>query len=156
MFVSLILALSVPAVQVEQVNIDSDARRMFLMGLERKLGGKFIISGLGDAEAECRETKSCIAADDVIGQFSNDARVSSLKNLLDRTNVSGERPIAIVSLRNVSRTASSYKIGASLYEPKVGRWQNKIARVRMIGKSVDASSPLIRLTEWYDEPDKKL
>jgi hypothetical protein len=119
----------------EDVQITEDARWALLSGLENRLRGKFIITGLNKAEQDCAIQKSCATAASV----ALDTHAVSLP--ATRLTVYGKPVVAFVSVLSARRSTQNIDVLLSIFDPKTGRAERNWAK---IGIDNDGATPELR------------
>ena len=153
----LILLASVSPVQIDkrELELSGEDRHALLTGLRTRVGGKFIITGLKDAQRTCDRVKTCATGDAVLAQAKADPQLrsaASLNYVVRAASVHGERPAAVVSLRGARFADGGLRVYASVYDAEAKRWANKSALLTNLGGGrVDGPDAMVRkLLTWTD------
>lgn len=124
-----LIAASTP--QPAQLELTSGDRYGLVIGLERRLGGKFVLTGLADAEGTCRVTRSCVTG----AQLAATSQARSVDELIATASIDGDKPKAIVSLRSGRRLYPfRLELQMSVYDPVSGAWRTEYAAMRREGE----------------------
>ncbi|WP_375270279.1 hypothetical protein [Sphingomonas sp.] len=114
------------------IDLNPQDRYALLAGLGARLDGRYIVSGITDADVECAASHVCATPDMVEdGRARASARqVGSYRQLLDSVTIDDQKPVAIVAFRTAKRIAPGrIRFVASVFERDIGRWSNKVMEV---------------------------
>jgi hypothetical protein len=111
-----------------EVAVPSDYRWALLSGLQRRLGGNFIIAGLKDAQGDCDRQKSCAtpaAVDTTALLVPVDKSGTGPSGL----SIYGKSPVAIVSVIDAKWVGYSLDMRLAVFDPATRSVTRKLARV---------------------------
>ncbi|QNE32596.1 hypothetical protein F1C10_12010 [Sphingomonas sp. NBWT7] len=145
-----ILAVVAPADNQPKAELELNAadRRALVIGLERRVGGKFVLTGIKDAERACQTAHSCITDEALLAAARHGAPVNAVRTidqLLASSDVSGETPVAIVSARSARWKGDNLIVRTSVYDKAGGRW---MAREATIAQFPGVIAPVRTLLSW--------
>ena len=114
------------------IDLNPQDRYALLAGLGARLDGRYIVSGITDADVECAASRVCATPAMVQGGRvqASGRQVSSYRQLIDDVRIGEEKPVAIVAFRTAKRIAPGrIRFVASVFERDTGRWTNKVLEV---------------------------
>lgn len=151
MIVSVVLALVSASVPTPTMRLDPDDRWALVTGLRRQVGGRFILTGLKDGDRSCSQSRVCTSGQELLASAGT-APARTVDDLISRTRVYGERPVAIVSLRGVSALNQySAKVLFTVFDPDQRRWTEKVAFLTTRPADPEFSQGRRYLTDWKDD-----
>lgn len=117
-----------------ELAIPSDYRWALLSGLQRRLGGNFIITGLKGAQGDCERQESCATpvAIDVTAPLAQTDRYGTGASGL---KIYGKSPVAIVSVVDAEWVGYSLFMHLAVFDPVTRTVTNKRARVTFDARS---------------------
>jgi len=114
-----------------QLELSPEDRYALLTGLRTRVGGRFVISGLRDAEATCVATNACITVSQLQQRISGNEGLQTARGplaILNAINVDGRPAVTIVSLRAAGYDAhGQLQILTSVLNARTGQWMGKTA-----------------------------
>ena len=153
--ISMAAALAAKAPEQTDLTLSSDYSFALISGIESRVGGKFIVTGLAGADSICASTHACVTGRNVIESTSGATIVGAVENvgdLANNTRIHGSRPAAVVSLRSAEWYKSALRVTLSVYDPATGRWSDKVALINT-GSIISTGNWFgmrPRLTTWAD------
>lgn len=148
---SVLLALVTSSVPPPMMRLDPDDRYALVTGLRRQVGGRFILTGLKDGDRSCSQSRACTSGQELLASAGT-AEARNVDDLVSRTRVHGERPVAIVSLRGVSALNQySARIMFTVYDAEQRRWTDKVAMLTSRPADPEVSQGRRYLTDWKDD-----
>ncbi len=132
LLVSLAATIAGAAPSVPTIDLNPQDRYALLAGLGARLNGRYIVSGITDADVECAASHVCATPAMVQGKDvqASARQVSSYRQLINDVRIGDERPVAIVAFRTAKRIAPGrIRFVASVFERNTGRWTNKVLEV---------------------------
>lgn len=153
--VSLAAALAAKAPEQNTLTLRSDYSFALISGIEARVGGKFIITGLAGADSVCESTRACVTGQNVVEATRGATTVGAIRNVGDlasNTRIRGNRPAAVVSLRSADWYKSALRVTLSVYDSATGRWSDKVALINPGGiiATGDWFGRSPRLDTWVD------
>lgn len=122
MIVSLLVATLASATPLT-VTLPSQHQWALVTALERRVGGRFILTGLKDGERVCRDARVCVAGSQIEAAVSDPAAVRSVDQLLSSAQVNGDDAVALVSLRGARQLGRGRaEVLASVYDANRRQW----------------------------------
>ena len=151
MLASLLLLAAAPQPATRQIELSAEDRYVVLSSLPQRLGGKFIVSGLANADLTCKRVRTCIAAESLASQ-AGDLPLAGAPGLLAATTIDGSRPVAIVSLVGARWEAEgrNLRLYAAVYDGAAARWTRKSAILTDLGgvAAFGVQQPTRKLRPW--------
>ena len=114
------------------IDLNPQDRYALLAGLGARLDGRYIVSGITDADVECAASHVCATPDMVEDGRARASvqQVGSYRQLLDSVTIDDRKPVAIVAFRTAQRIGDGrIRFVASVFERDTGRWSNKVMEV---------------------------
>lgn len=132
LLVSLAATIASAAPSTPTIDLNPQDRYALLAGLGARLNGRYIVSGITDADVECAASHVCATPAMVQGRNvqASARQVSSYQQLIDDVRIGDEKPVAIVAFRTAQRIAPGrIRFVASVFERSTGHWTNKVLEV---------------------------
>lgn len=121
-------AASTAAEPSRALDLKAEDRRALVIGLAYRLGGKFIISGLDNAEPTCSETGTCVTTTALLEIPFRNTAIGSLDDLVDNVQIGSDPAVAIVSLQSARWVGRGrLEITAMTYDGSDKRWKRATA-----------------------------
>jgi len=132
LLVSLAATIAGAAPSTPTIDLNPQDRYALLAGLGARLNGRYIVSGITDADVECAASHVCATPAMVQGKDvqASARQVSSYQQLINDVRIGDERPVAIVAFRTAKRIAPGrIRFVASVFERNTRHWTNKVLEV---------------------------
>jgi len=132
LLVSLAATIASAAPSTPTIDLNPQDRYALLAGLGARLNGRYIVSGITDADVECAASHVCVTPNMVENGRARASvqQVGSYRQLLDSVLIDDRKPVAIVAFRTAQRIGDGrIRFVASVFERDTGRWSNKVMEV---------------------------
>lgn len=153
-----ILSVFAPAIHQPKIELELSEpdRRALVIGLERRVGGKFVLTGIKGAATACEAAHSCVTDQGLLATARRGAAITSAQTvdeLLSMSNVSGKTPVAIVSARSARWERDNLIVLASVYDQAARRWTTREATISQFPGVI---APVRALISWQPVDDRRL
>jgi hypothetical protein len=149
LFLAVGMSMAPPPAARTELTIPIDYRWALLSGLQRRLGGNFIITGLKGAQGDCDHQRSCAtpAAIDVLAPLAPANRDATGTSGL---KIYGKSPVAIVSVVDAKWVGYSLNIHLAVFDPVRRTVTHKRAEVDIGRSGINSVSDTKRLRALDD------
>lgn len=159
LMIATLLASGAPAVTAaEPIRMNVADREALVSGLRSRLGGRFILTGLDQADAQCRIARRCTTGGDLArAADATSTDLTRLVSSVDRAAGSAGPTVAIVSLRHAALNArGEIEMMASVYDVATQDWSVRQGLIgnRPVPVRRDPPPPGRRLIDWKDGTDR--
>lgn len=151
--ISLGLALAA-AQNAPTIPLDRPTTQRVVSGLSAKLDGRFLLTGLSEADAVCTATARCVSSSAVLRRAGADDRLrtaSDLPGLLSAVEAGGAPVRYVVAVRAVRGLSHGKRIYVSVYDGADGRWRAASGDLRNVYAAVGLGRSVIQtptFTNW--------
>ncbi|TKD50610.1 hypothetical protein [Sphingomonas baiyangensis] len=111
-----------------EVALVSDDGWALVTGLERRLGGPFIIAGLAGLDAICNGSGACVTGRQVGDELQAEASTTSVAEFVETARIGDRSPVSFVAVR-AKRSIGPRRtvLRLDIFDASAGTWSTKQA-----------------------------
>lgn len=136
------------------IPLDRPATQRVVSGLGAKLDGRFLLTGLSEADAVCTASARCVSSNAVLRRARTDDRLrtaSDLSGVLSAVEAGGAPVRYVVAVRAVRSLSQGKRIYAAVYDRADGRWRAASGDLRNVYAATGLGRSVIQtptFTNW--------